>query len=200
MKARTPKRPKGPPRYVPTLTEVVPEELLVVHSEPGTERAETGVEAQTVLPGSHAATPDKAQSPDLTAADVLQKSPQPAAVQEPALALGDVAVDAGLLGKGLSPAHAPLTQAVAVPSGRTGVPRQWSPDLMEDAVMHRVMQRVDIGLDHRIREAIATVVLEQTRSLLPRLREEVESVVRQVVCEAMAEELANDAIGKFLKT
>ncbi len=65
--------------------------------------------------------------------------------------------------------------------------------------MHRVMQRVDIGLDHRIREAIATVVLEQTRSLLPRLREEVESVVRQVVCEAMAEELANDAIGKFLK-
>lgn len=71
---------------------------------------------------------------------------------------------------------------------------------MEDAVVHRVMQRVDVGLDHRMREAIAVVVLEQTRSLLPRLREEVESVVRQVVCEAIAEELAKDAVGTLRKS
>lgn len=63
------------------------------------------------------------------------------------------------------------------------------PDGFEELLVHRVMQRVDVGLDQRLRDAIATVVQEQTRSLLPRLREEIESVVRQVVYEAVAEEL-----------
>lgn len=58
-------------------------------------------------------------------------------------------------------------------------------------MVHRVMQRVDVVLDKRLREAIATVVQEQTRSVLPRLREEVESVVRQAVYEAVADELAS---------
>ncbi|EER60007.1 conserved hypothetical protein [Acidovorax delafieldii 2AN] len=57
-------------------------------------------------------------------------------------------------------------------------------------MVHRVMQRVDVVLDQRLREAIALVVQEQTRSLLPRLREEVESVVRHAVYEAVADELA----------
>ncbi|BEU96506.1 hypothetical protein ACDW_22110 [Acidovorax sp. DW039] len=58
-------------------------------------------------------------------------------------------------------------------------------------MVHRVMQRVDVVLDKRLREAIATVVQEQTRSVLPRLREEIESVVRQAVYEAVADELAS---------
>ena len=53
------------------------------------------------------------------------------------------------------------------------------------------MQRVDVVLDQRLREAIATVVQEQTRSVLPRLREEIESVVRHAVYEAVADELAS---------
>ncbi|WP_332375842.1 hypothetical protein [Acidovorax delafieldii] len=61
---------------------------------------------------------------------------------------------------------------------------------MEEYMVHRVMQRVDVVLDQRLREAIALVVQEQTRSLLPRLREEVESVVRHAVYEAVADELA----------
>lgn len=64
------------------------------------------------------------------------------------------------------------------------------PEGTEEAIVHRVMQRVDMALDQRLREAIALVVQEQTRSLLPRLREEVESVLRQTVYEAVAEELA----------
>jgi hypothetical protein len=64
------------------------------------------------------------------------------------------------------------------------------PEDTEEAIVHRVMQRVDMALDQRLREAIALVVQEQTRSLLPRLREEVESVLRQTVYEAVAEELA----------
>jgi len=65
------------------------------------------------------------------------------------------------------------------------------PEGMEEYMVHRVMQRVDVVLDKRLREAIATVVQEQTRSILPRLREEVESVVRQAVYEAVADELAS---------
>lgn len=65
------------------------------------------------------------------------------------------------------------------------------PEGMEEYMVHRVMQRVDVVLDQRLREAIATVVQEQTRSVLPRLREEIESVVRHAVYEAVAEELAS---------
>ena len=60
-------------------------------------------------------------------------------------------------------------------------------------MVHRVMQRVDVVLDQRLREAIAAVVQEQTRSVLPRLREEIESVVRNAVYEAVADELASGA-------
>lgn len=59
--------------------------------------------------------------------------------------------------------------------------------------MHRVMQRVDVVLEKRLREAIASVVQEQTRSVVPRLREEIESVVRHAVYEAVADELASSA-------
>lgn len=61
---------------------------------------------------------------------------------------------------------------------------------LEEQIIHRVMQRVDLTLERRLRESVATLVLEQTRSLGPLLREEIESVVRQSVSEAVAAELA----------
>lgn len=63
----------------------------------------------------------------------------------------------------------------------------------EEYLVHRLMQRVDLVLDQRLRDAIATVVQQQTRSIVVRLREEVESVVRQAVYEAVADELAHRA-------
>lgn len=65
-----------------------------------------------------------------------------------------------------------------------------APQVTEEYLVHRLMQRVDLILEQRLKEAIAQVVQEQTRSLLPRLREEVESVVRQSVYEAVESELA----------
>lgn len=70
-------------------------------------------------------------------------------------------------------------------------PARSLPEGTEEYMVHRVMQRVDVVLDQRLREAIATVVQEQTRSVLPRLREEIESVVRHAVYEAVADELAS---------
>jgi hypothetical protein len=62
-------------------------------------------------------------------------------------------------------------------------------DVSQDQIVHRVMQRIDLTLERRLRETIAATVLEQTRSLVPLLREEIESVVRQTVSEAFAQEL-----------
>lgn len=64
-----------------------------------------------------------------------------------------------------------------------------APALSEEQIVHRIMQRVDLTLDRRLREAIAATVLEQTRLLGPLLREEIEAAVRQTVSQALAEEL-----------
>jgi hypothetical protein len=61
---------------------------------------------------------------------------------------------------------------------------------MQELIIQRVMTRVDMTLERRLREAIAATVLEQTRSIAPMLRGEIESVVRETVEEAFAEELA----------
>ena len=83
-------------------------------------------------------------------------------------------------------------QAAVAPPAEPAAPAALPPGF-EELVVHRVMQRVDVVLDHRLREAIARVVQEQTRSLVPRLREEVESVVRDAVYEAVADELAAES-------
>jgi hypothetical protein len=64
-----------------------------------------------------------------------------------------------------------------------------TPGWSQDQLAQRVLQRVDLMLDRRLREEIATVVLEQTSALVPLLRERLESVVREVVAEAVAEEM-----------
>ncbi len=61
---------------------------------------------------------------------------------------------------------------------------------LEDQIIHRVMQRVDLSLERRLQEAVSAMVLSQTQSLVPRLREEIEFVVRQSVSDAVADELA----------
>jgi hypothetical protein len=61
--------------------------------------------------------------------------------------------------------------------------------LTEEQLVQRVMQRVDIALERRLREAIASTVLEQTRALGPILREEIELVVREAVSQAFADEM-----------
>lgn len=61
--------------------------------------------------------------------------------------------------------------------------------LTQEQLVARVMQRVDLALERKLREAIAATVLEQTRALGPVLREEIELVVREAVAQAFAEEL-----------
>ena len=65
--------------------------------------------------------------------------------------------------------------------------------LTEDYLVRRLMQRVDLVLEKRLKEAIEQVVEAQTRTLAQRLREELESVLRHSVCEAVEAELALQA-------
>lgn len=62
--------------------------------------------------------------------------------------------------------------------------------LSQDLLVQRVMQRVDLTLERKLREAIAATVLEQTRSIVPLLRAEIEAVVRDTVSQAFADELS----------
>ncbi len=150
--------PKQPPRFVPTLTDVV-------------QVTEGAAAAGSPLPGVPAPAP------------VPVPAVPPAAVV-PALAPW--------------PAMPPVGEPAAaapVPAAPSSSPSQSAPapdfSGIEEVVIHRIIQRVDVVLDQRLREAIATVVQEQTRSMVPRLREEVESVVRHAVYEAVADELAS---------
>lgn len=158
-----PPTPRVPPRFVPTLTEVVKDSSVV-----GTEQV---VPAKTSehgsAPISSAALPSKAQR----LAPSVATAPQP-----------DTRAPSGI---GIGP-----RAQVAPAATHSEVARPILSKDFEELLVHRVMQRVDVSLDIRLRGAIAAVVEEQTRSIVPRLREEIEAVVRQAVYEAVADELA----------
>jgi hypothetical protein len=76
-----------------------------------------------------------------------------------------------------------LTEVVQGGAANAGANR-----LAHEQLVHRIMQRIDLTLDRRLREAIASVVLEHSRQLAPALREQIEAVVGAAVTEALAEE------------
>jgi hypothetical protein len=73
---------------------------------------------------------------------------------------------------------------------RSGAAAPADAGVSQEQLVQRVMQRVDMSLERRLREAIAATVLEQTRALGPILREEIELVVREAVSQAFADEIA----------
>ena len=83
-----------------------------------------------------------------------------------------------------------VVQSNVVPVTSATPPLALVQEALEDQIIHRVMQRVDLSLERRLREAVAAMVLQQTQSMVPRLREEIEFVVRQSVSDAVADELA----------
>ena len=188
--------PKTPPRFVPTLTEVV-QVPDAASPAPG---ATNPAARTTVLSPSQSAALAKAAPPAvrptaMPQASALASTARPAA---PPLAAPTPVVSSQASRAVASPAQQrPSTVAAAASAGMPPVSAPVAaralPEGMEEYMVHRVMQRVDVVLDQRLREAIATVVQEQTRSVLPRLREEIESVVRHAVYEAVADELASGA-------
>lgn len=102
-------------------------------------------------------------------------------------------VDRAAPESGVPPAPAPVP-AVA-PSGlhadKGRAPPHLPPEIAEalqEQITQRVLARVDAVLAGRLSDAIALVVLEQTRFMLPRLREEIAGSVRNAVSAALAQE------------
>lgn len=90
---------------------------------------------------------------------------------------------------GRSPPSFVPTLTEVVSSAEPGSPGPQPGTLSEEQLIHRIMQRVELSLERRLREAIATTVLQQTQMLGPLLREEIELVVRESVEQALADEL-----------
>ena len=61
---------------------------------------------------------------------------------------------------------------------------------LEEQMVQRVLQRVNLVLERRLREVVGQLILEHTQNLAPRLREEIEVVVRQSVSQAFDSEAA----------
>lgn len=65
-----------------------------------------------------------------------------------------------------------------------------------EQLVKRVMQRVDLVLERRLREAVGEVILAHTQSLGPQLRDEIERVVRESVGQALAAERSLQPVEK----
>lgn len=182
--------PKTPPRFVPTLTEVVQvPDAVPIPPGPGIpvlSPSQSDTQPKSAAPAVRPGAATHATPATVSVRPVTPSETTPSVALPPQVSL---ASDFRALPHPPAPLAAPAGQPLlaASPAARA------LPDGIEEYMVHRVMQRVDVVLDQRLREAIATVVQEQTRSVLPRLREEIESVVRHAVYEAVADELASGA-------
>jgi tRNA A37 N6-isopentenylltransferase MiaA len=82
----------------------------------------------------------------------------------------------------------PLPLSVADTDSASAVDRSRA----ENQLVQRVLQRVDLMLEKRLREAVGQLIFEHTERLVPQIRQEIESVVRQSVIQAFAQELESD--------
>ena len=92
------------------------------------------------------------------------------------------------------PRYVPTLTQVVAPAATPG-PEPVRPALggpAQEQLVERLMRRVDLTLEGRLREVIAAAVIEQTRALAPVLREEIEAAVRQAVADAFRDELPGD--------
>ena len=63
---------------------------------------------------------------------------------------------------------------------------------LEEQLLHRVLQRVDLSLEERLSDTVSAAVQQQLDAMVPQLREEIEAVLRALVIEAMAAELSEN--------
>jgi len=61
---------------------------------------------------------------------------------------------------------------------------------MEEELLHRVLQRIDLSLEERLTDTVSAAVQQQLDVMLPRLRGEIEQVLRTLVVEALSLELS----------
>ena len=63
---------------------------------------------------------------------------------------------------------------------------------LEEQLLHRVLQRVDLSLEERVSDAVSAAVQQHLDRMIPALRAEIEAVLRALVSEALARELSEN--------
>ncbi len=63
---------------------------------------------------------------------------------------------------------------------------------LEEQLLHRVLQRIDLSLEERLSDTVSAAVQQQLDAMIPRLRGDIESVLRTLVIEALAQELSDN--------
>ena len=178
-------RPAGIPHQLPPLPESFPPQQSFAQSMAGQVEPETELVTAELVEAFPLA--DQAEQPSVTDAG----QPQDEELQPGSEVLDEEAaeplVQAQDVGQAVEPA--PVFGAVGLQQALD----EHGAVVAEEYLVHRLMQRVDLVLEHKLKEAIAQVVEAQTRSMVLRLREEVETVVRQSVYEAVEAELAQQA-------
>lgn len=81
-----------------------------------------------------------------------------------------------------------LTEVVPTQASAALPPAGGTP-LDEEALMQRVLQRLELTLDEQVRQVVTAVVDEQMKELAPRIRQRVDAAVRKAVTQAVAGEL-----------
>jgi hypothetical protein len=76
------------------------------------------------------------------------------------------------------------TSAPPLTSAATG-----AGSLDEEALVLRVLQRLELTLDAQIRQVVASALEDQMKELAPRIRQRVDNAVRKAVTQAVAGEL-----------
>lgn len=66
---------------------------------------------------------------------------------------------------------------------------------LEEQLLHRVLQRVDLSLEERVSDAVSAAVQLHLDAMIPGLRKEIEGVLRALVSEALALELSDNNFG-----
>ncbi len=63
---------------------------------------------------------------------------------------------------------------------------------LEEQLLHRVLQRIDLSLEERLSDTVSAAVQQQLDAMIPGLRGEIENVLRTLVIEALAQELSDN--------
>lgn len=91
------------------------------------------------------------------------------------------------------PSFVPTLTDVVVPEPPVAraVPAQADADDIEELVVQRVMERVELSLEDQLTDAVSAVVQLHLDAMTAQLRDEIESVVRRLTADALARELSD---------
>lgn len=121
---------------------------------------------------------------------------------ESAAAAPRIDVPAPLASSSSHPAPAtPPPPAVTEPAAVTAsTPQQPSPSMValrpedifeiEEELLHRVLQRVDLRLEEALTDVVSQAVQQQLDAMIPVLRHRLEDQLRQLISQALAQELS----------